>query len=105
VASEFDELDEFDFEAQAAAEKARKLEQKRRAKEDADDWKWIMGQKRGRRMIWRQLERAGVFRSTFDENPHRSAFNEGQRNEGIYITDQIMTHCPEHWTNMMKENS
>lgn len=99
------DVDAFDLEAQDKARQEQNLAIKRRAKEDSDDWKWLMGQKRGRRMVWRMLERAGVFRSSFDPDSLQMAFNEGARNEGLHTVNAIMSNCPEHWTTMSRENS
>ena len=75
------------------------------AKSEADDLKWLMSSKRGRRIVWRQLERAGVFRLSFNTNSMTMAFNEGTKNEGLYTLTQIHTHCPELYTTMVKERS
>lgn len=86
-----------------------------RAKADADlraklareseeaDLKWLMGSKRGRRIVWRQLERAGVFRLSFNTNAMQMAFAEGNRNEGLRMLAQIHALCPELYPVMVKE--
>lgn len=86
-----------------------------RAKADADtrtrlaketeesDFKWLMGSKRGRRIVWRLLDRAGVFRLSFNTNSMAMAFNEGNRNEGLRILAQIHALCPELYHVMVKE--
>lgn len=70
--------------------------------EDAD-LKWLMGLKRGRRIVWRFLDRAGVFRLSFSTNSMAMAFNEGNRNEGLRLLAQIHTLCPELYPVMVKE--
>ena len=67
------------------------------------DLKWLMGSKRGRRIVWRFLDRAGVFRLSFNTNSMTMAFNEGNRNEGLRILAQIHTLCPELYPVMVKE--
>lgn len=71
---------------------------------DDADFKWLMGSKRGRRMIWRQLDRAGVFRLSFNPNAMQMAFAEGNRNEGLRTLASIHTQCPELYPVMIKEN-
>lgn len=70
---------------------------------EIDDFKWLMGGKRGRRIVWRLLEKAGVFHNSFTGNALGTAFNEGKRNYGLYLMDMIHTHCPEHYTTMISE--
>lgn len=72
---------------------------------EAEDFKWLMGSKRGRRIIWRFLDRAGVFRLSFNTNSMAMAFAEGNRNEGLRIMGQIHTLCPELYSTMTKENA
>ncbi len=70
---------------------------------EESDFKWLMGSKRGRRIVWRLLDRAGVFRLSFNTNSMTMAFNEGNRNEGLRIMAQIQTLCPELYPLMTKE--
>jgi hypothetical protein len=71
---------------------------------EVDDLKWLMSNKRGRRFVFRLLERAGVWRLSFNTNALTMAFNEGTRNEGLRLLDQIATHCPDRHTDMLKES-
>ena len=68
------------------------------------DLKWLMGNKRGRRIAWRLLDQAGVFRSSFSTIAMQMAFNEGFRNYGNRMLGLIHTHCVELYSLMMKEN-
>lgn len=86
---------------QQRADRENRLRNEQRT--DAADLKWLMGQKRGRRIVWRQLERAGVFRSSFNSNGMTMAFAEGMRNEGVRLLAQIHAHCPEAYALMAKE--
>lgn len=67
------------------------------------DLKWLMGSKRGRRIVWRQLDRAGVFRLSFNTNAMAMAFAEGNRNEGLHVLAQIHAMCPELYPVMVRE--
>lgn len=87
--------------AQADAEKRDSL-----ARETENgDIKWLMSSKRGRRIVWRLLDRAGVFRLSFNTNAMTMAFAEGGRNEGLRILSMIHTLCPELYPVMVKENA
>lgn len=70
---------------------------------EESDFKWLMGSKRGRRIIWRSLERAGVFRTSFNTNSMAMAFAEGNKNEGVRTIGLIHTLCPELYATMVKE--
>ena len=71
---------------------------------EADDFKWIMSNKRGRRFVWRLLDKAGVYRSSFTGNSE-TFFREGQRNLGLQILGLIHAHTPELYHVMLKEQS
>lgn len=72
---------------------------------EESDFKWLMSSKRGRRIVWRQLDRAGVFRLSFNTNAMTMAFAEGNRNEGLRVLALIHTLCPELYHVMVKEQT
>lgn len=79
-------------------------ERKRRDREDeANDIRWLMGGKRGRRIVWRILEQTGVFRLTFNTNAMQMAFAEGNRNYGNRVLGMVLEICPEFYLTMVKE--
>jgi len=67
------------------------------------DVRWLMSNKRGRRIVWRLLDAAGVFRSSFNTNAAQMAFAEGNRNYGLRMLSQIHALCPDQYPTMMKE--
>jgi hypothetical protein len=69
---------------------------------EQEDFKWLMGNKRGRRIVWRLLERTGVYRSSFTGNSE-TFFREGMRNVGLMLLDQIHTITPDQFAVMLKE--
>ena len=91
------DLDALD-KAQAKAAATRGLVRQ----QEVEDFKWLMGNKQGRRFVWRMLEKAGVFRSTFRLN-NEMAFLEGMRNMGIILMADIHELCPEKYHVMVKE--
>lgn len=77
---------------------------KRMAREtEIADLKWLMSNRRGRRIVWRLLRIAGTFRASFDTNAMRMAFNEGNRNVGNQWLAEVMDLCPEMYPVMEKE--
>ena len=89
--------------AQEASTEKAKARAKQKAYEDLEDIKWLMGGKRGRRILFGLLERAGVWRLSFHTNALQMAFNEGVRNEGLALLAKIQSHCPELQPLMLKE--
>jgi len=60
----------------------------------------------GRWFVMQQIERAGVFRATFDPASDRvSAFNEGARNNGLRLLNEVLEACPELWETMVRERA
>jgi len=74
------------------------------AQVEGDDVKWLMGSKRGRRILWRLLDQAGVHRLSFSTNAMTMAFNEGNRNFGNRTLVMIYATCPELYAEMLKES-
>ncbi len=95
--------DPTDIRSLERAQAEKELAAKQTKDSEEADFKWLMGSKRGRRIVWRQLDRAGVFRLSFNTNAMAMAFAEGNRNEGLRIIAQIHTLCPELYTLMVKE--
>lgn len=77
-----------------------RLEQHR----EVEDLKWLMSNKRGRRIVYQLLEDAGVFRISFNTNALQMAFNEGARNSGLKILTTIVSHCPTRYAEMIEES-
>jgi hypothetical protein len=71
---------------------------------EVDDLKWLMSNKRGRRIVFRMLDSAGVWRISFNTNALQMAFNEGTRNAGLKLVNLVTTHCPSNFMKMMEEN-
>lgn len=67
------------------------------------DTKWLMSHPEGRRIVWGLLEIAGVFRTSMTAD-NWTFFNEGQRNLGLQLMDKVLTHCPDEYALMTKEN-
>lgn len=79
------------------------LERERR--KEVEDLKWLMAHKPGRRFMWRLLEMAGVYRTSFNNSGSVTAFNEGQRNVGLRYVAEIQEHAPDQYLAMLKERN
>lgn len=72
-------------------------------RQEADDTAWLMSGKRGRRIVWRLLDRAGVFRHVFTGDALGTAFAEGCRNEGLRLLAAV--HALPDYSLMVAENA
>lgn len=98
------ERDPTDIRGEERAHEHNARKAKLLAEREAEDFKWIVSNKRGRRFIWRFLEKAGVFRSSFTGNSE-TFFKEGQRNLGLFVLGLIHEHAPDAYVQMLKEQS
>lgn len=79
-------------------------QRKQAIRDEIDELLWLMSDPRGRRFIWRLLKGFGIYQLSYVQgDPTHSAFNEGRRNEGLKLLNQIMEHCPARFTEMSKE--
>jgi hypothetical protein len=63
-----------------------------------------MRTKIGRRLLYRVLDRCGVFRSSFTGNA-ATYFREGERNIGLWLMDRINRHALDEYVLMIRENA
>lgn len=98
------EFDPLDPRGQEAAEAIAAAEVRHRRHAEIKDFKWLMSRKEGRRFVWRQLDKAGVFRLSFTGNAPQTDFNEGMRNSGLALLADIIEHCPERFNQMLMEH-
>lgn len=97
-----DQYDPFDLQGQATKKADQDRDQLFEQKVTTEDLKWIMSNKRGRRFIWRLLSTAGIYRTSFTGNS-TTFFNEGMRNLGLMILQEIHEVCPDQYAEMVKE--
>lgn len=95
--------DPLDTRAQERAQANREVQARLDRETESADLRWLMGSKRGRRIIWRLLDQTGAFRLSFNTNAMQMAFAEGNRNFGNRILALIHTHCPELYPTMVRE--
>lgn len=92
-----------DITAQEAHREGLKLRAQLAARTEVEDIKWLMASKRGRRIVHRILEGAGVYRLSFHTNALQMAFNEGNRNQGNALLALVTAHCPERYVELLNE--
>lgn len=96
-------IDPLDTAALETQRISREEKAKLDAQKEADDIKWLMSSKRGRRIVNSLLQQAGVFRLSFNTNALQMSFNEGNRNTGLRLLAAITEHCPDRYTEMINE--
>lgn len=93
------EHDPFEFK-----EQREDIERKRFIEQDQqrEDMAWLMGDERGRRLMFSWLEFCGIRRTSMTGNS-QTFFNEGVRNVGLMLEGNILEHTPEQWLRMTNE--
>ena len=92
-----------DLKGQQKSKDNKKFTEKLDRQNEESDIKWLMSSKRGRRFVWRLLEQAGVFQSSFNTNAMTMSFSEGNRNYGLQLLNLVHTLCPELYPTMINE--
>lgn len=96
------EFDPYDVNAQERAKADREGKQRLTSEQEVADLKWLMSDKRGRRIVWGLLEKTGLYRSSFTGNS-ATFFREGERNIGLQYIAAIHEHCPDKYSLMVTE--
>ena len=68
-----------------------------------DDMRWLMGDERGRRLMWQWLSEAGLYRTSYSPDSMAMAYREGERNRGLVMFAAVMQHTPEQFIRMLAE--
>ena len=97
--------DPTDVQTQERKASERELRERNAAKNEEADLKWLMGSRRGRRIVGRLLEQSGVYRLSFNTNSMQMAFAECNRNYGNRMLAMLHAHCPELYMQLIKEQS
>lgn len=83
--------------------KGRKRKEDKVRDRELNDLRKVMDSMEGRRFVWRLLEKAGVFRTSFTGNS-TTFFNEGMRNMGLMILGDVHEACADAYIRMMNES-
>lgn len=97
--SDFDPTDISAIELREAEAQAKA---RRAAEQEAEDLKWLMSDKRGRRIMWSLLAFTGVFRQPFTGD-NATFFNCGKMDVGQKYIGDLNLHCPERYNQMVTE--
>jgi hypothetical protein len=69
---------------------------------DEDDLKWVLSDKRGRRMLASVLAVTGLYQGSFTGNSE-TFFREGRRSVGLQLLERVNAADPEAYLKMLKE--
>lgn len=98
-----EEANPTDLGAQQKAREAAEREAKARREREIADFRWLMQDERGRGFIWRLMREGRVFHSSFDADPLVMARNEGKRDQGLRLVNELLELCPEKWLEMIND--
>lgn len=96
------DFDPTDIAAAEEREAEKNAEAKRIADQEVEDLKWLMSDKRGRRIMWNLLAFTGVFRQPFTGNSE-TFFRCGMMNVGQKYLGDINEFAPERYNQMVTE--
>jgi len=99
------DYDPTDLSAEAERDDERAKAASQLNEQEAKDWQFLLGDGRGRRIVWGLLEKAGVFRVSFSSDALQMAFNEGNRNLGLVIQAKMLEHAPRAYLEMLEETA
>lgn len=94
--------DTFDLDQEDLDEAEKKRRKVEARKKELDDIAWLMGDKRGRRIMARMMDRAGIHRTTFRPNSEM-AFLEGMRNLGLEFFADMLETAPDEYIKLLAE--
>jgi hypothetical protein len=97
--------DPLDLRAQEQVAAERSRVEKLATAVEASDLKWLMANRRGRRIVRRQLDWSSLYMPIFDSDEKRMYLNEGIRQVGLRWYALLMEHCPQQYLSMMTEKT
>tara|TARA_R100000750_G_C2341849_1_gene94528 strand:+ start:45 stop:359 length:315 start_codon:yes stop_codon:yes gene_type:complete len=71
---------------------------------ELEDWRLLLSKQWGRRLVWRILDQTGMYRTSFTGNS-TTFFNEGARNIGLWLVDEVLSADADQYLSMIKENN
>ena len=80
---------------------ARKREKELRDR-DVADIRFVLSDKRGRRVLWRLLSHSGLYESGYVEGS-KAQYRDGRRNEGAHLLALVTDAQPDALLQMMQE--
>lgn len=73
--------------------------------QEVEDFKWLVAHAQGRRLLWRLLERSGVYRTSYNGSKDDTLFREGMRNLGLEVLGELHEISPQTYSKMLTEHA
>lgn len=73
--------------------------------QEIEDFKWLVAHAQGRRLLWRLLERTGVYRTSYNGSTNDTLFREGSRNIGLEVLGELHEISPQTYSKMLTERA
>lgn len=91
----------------SSVKQVKNAERKQNLREldETDDMRKVLETVEGRRVLWKILSQCGVFRSSVEHSGSMTYFNEGRRDIGLFLINEINNANSVSFSNMMKENN
>lgn len=70
---------------------------------EKEDIRKIMNSAEGVRFIKRVMARTHYFEQSFTGEAMGTSFNEGSRSIGLFISSEVFTACPQHYTKLLEQ--
>lgn len=96
-------VDPTDTYAQERAAEAQEAGARAHRERELNDLRWLLAHPQGRRVVSRLLDRAGVYRSSFNTSGSVMAFNEGKRDAGLFLMAELTDASPEGLMKVLNE--
>ena len=90
------------LEREAEAEQAQAREARRK---ELDDVRWLLGHPQGRRFLARLFGVTGLYRTSFNHSGSVMAFNEGQRQVGLFLAAELTEASSDGFMKVLTEHN
>lgn len=99
-----EEYDPHDYPAHQVADADNAEVERVKQELESNDFRWLMGHREGRRIMWRLLSMTGLFRNPFvPGDAGLRDFRCGEQNIGQKLWAELHTLCPEMYYKMVRE--
>jgi hypothetical protein len=75
-----------------------------RRKNECSELRNILATKSGRAVIWRIMKRGNAFDGSYEPSRNAHYFKSGQRNQALWLLDEVLAASPDAYHQMRKEN-
>ena len=74
-----------------------------RRRQELSDLEWVLNDRRGRRVLWRLMEKSGAFAAVWDPNAAQMGRKAAWQELGQYIKDEVVEAKSEAFLQMLQE--